>query len=159
MRFSPSTHLLMFLSLETLTSIIRTGLPILVELIDLVNSVIIFLSQMTLLRWLTFLLGSQTVILIILLFWINSQTCLYDHLYKMTTPLRRPMLSPPKPVFIQLLLYKMTTRLTWLATTIFVPQRKKNLSKTTTAKLNPVTELEAMNKKYLSYCIYFIATL
>ena len=28
----------MFLSLETLTSIIRTGLPILVELIDLVNS-------------------------------------------------------------------------------------------------------------------------
>ena len=31
----------MFLSLETLMSIIRTGLPILVELIDLVNSVII----------------------------------------------------------------------------------------------------------------------
>ena len=60
----------MFLSLETLTSMIRTGLPILVELIDLVNSVIIFLSQMTLLRWLTFLLGSQTVILIVLLFWI-----------------------------------------------------------------------------------------
>ena len=47
-------------SLETLMSIIRTGLPILVELIDLVNSVIIFLSQMTLLRWLTFLLRSQT---------------------------------------------------------------------------------------------------
>ena len=70
MRFSRSTHLLMFLSLETLTSIIWTGLPILVELIDLVNSVIIFLSQMTLLRWLTFLLGSQTVILIVLLFWI-----------------------------------------------------------------------------------------
>ena len=41
MRLSRSTHLLMFLSLETLTSIIRTGLPILVELIDLVNSVII----------------------------------------------------------------------------------------------------------------------
>ena len=70
MRFSRSTHLLMFLSLETLTSIIRTGLPILVELIDLVNSVITFLSQMTLLRWLTLLLGSQTVILIVLLFWI-----------------------------------------------------------------------------------------
>ena len=31
MRFSRSTHLLMFLSLETLTSIIRTGLPILVD--------------------------------------------------------------------------------------------------------------------------------
>ena len=42
MRFSRSTHLLMFLSLETLMSIIRTGLPILVELIDPVNSVIIF---------------------------------------------------------------------------------------------------------------------
>ena len=40
--FSRSTHLLMYLSLETLTSIIRTGLPIMVELIDLVNSVIIF---------------------------------------------------------------------------------------------------------------------
>ena len=36
----------------------------------LVNSVIIFLSQMLLLRWLTFLLGSQTVNLIVLLFWI-----------------------------------------------------------------------------------------
>ena len=32
----------MFLSLETLTSITKTGLPILVLLIDLVNSVIIF---------------------------------------------------------------------------------------------------------------------
>ena len=72
MRFSRSTHLLMFLSLETLTSIIRTGLLILVELINLVNFVITFLSQMTLLRWLTFLLGSQTVILIVLLFWISD---------------------------------------------------------------------------------------
>ena len=69
MRFSQSTHLLMVLSLETLTSIIRTSLPIPVELIDLVNSVIIFLPQMTLLKWLTFLRGSQTVILIVLLFW------------------------------------------------------------------------------------------
>ena len=70
MRFSRSTHLLMFLSLDTLTSIARTGLPILVELINLVNSGIIFLSQMTLLTWLTFLLQSQTVILIVLPFWI-----------------------------------------------------------------------------------------
>ena len=60
----------MFLFLETLTSIIRTSLPILVELIDLVNSVIIFLSQTTLLRWLTFLLGFQTVIFTVMLFWI-----------------------------------------------------------------------------------------
>ena len=67
MRFSQSTHLLMFLSLETLTSIIRTGLPILVELIDLVNSVIFFLSQMTLLKWLTFLLESQTAMVLLFL--------------------------------------------------------------------------------------------
>ena len=51
----------MLLSLETLASIIKTGLPILVELINLMNSAIIFLSQTTLLRWLTFLLRSLTV--------------------------------------------------------------------------------------------------
>ena len=49
---------------------LRTCSPILVELIDLVNSVIIFLSQMTLLRWLTFLLGYLTATLTVLLFWI-----------------------------------------------------------------------------------------
>ena len=38
MRFSWSTHLLTCFSLETLTSITKTDLPILVELIDLVNS-------------------------------------------------------------------------------------------------------------------------
>ena len=70
MRFFRWTHLLMFLSLKTLTSIITTDLPILVELIDLVNFVTNFLSQMTLLRWLTFPLRSQTVILTVLLFWI-----------------------------------------------------------------------------------------
>ena len=52
----------MFLSLEILTSILGTGLPILVELINLVNYVM-FLCQMILLRWLTFLFRSQTVIL------------------------------------------------------------------------------------------------
>ena len=40
------------------------------ELIDLMNSVIIFLCKMTLLRLLTFLLGSLNVILTVLLFWI-----------------------------------------------------------------------------------------
>ena len=70
MKFSQSIHLLMCLSLKNLTSIIRTGLHNLVELIELVNYVIIFLSQMTLLRWLNFLLGSLTVILTVLLFWI-----------------------------------------------------------------------------------------
>ena len=38
---------------------------------DLVNPVTISLSQITLIRWLTFLLRFQTVILIVLLFWIN----------------------------------------------------------------------------------------
>ena len=38
--------------------------------IDLVNSVIIFLSQMTSLRWLSFFLGLLTVILKVLFFWI-----------------------------------------------------------------------------------------
>ena len=52
----------MLLSLEILTSILGTGLPILVELISLVNYVM-FLCQMTLLRWLNFLFQSQTVIL------------------------------------------------------------------------------------------------
>ena len=60
-RFSRSTHLLMCLFFETLTSIITTDSPILVELIDLVNSVVMFLSQMTLLRCLTFLVQSLTV--------------------------------------------------------------------------------------------------
>ena len=69
MRFSISTHLLC-LSLETLTSIIRTGEPILVELMDLVKSVTSFLSQMNLLRWLTFLLGSLVLTLKVLLFCI-----------------------------------------------------------------------------------------
>ena len=60
----------MCLSLETLTSSIKTDLPILVELIDVANSFVIFLCQTTFPRWLTFLLGSQTVILTVVLFWI-----------------------------------------------------------------------------------------
>ena len=70
MRFSWSIHLLMCFSLETLTSMIRTGKPILVKLKDLMNSFIISLSQTTLLRWLTFLLGSLIVTLKVLLLWI-----------------------------------------------------------------------------------------
>ena len=57
MTFSQSTHLLMCMSLETLTPIMRTGQPMLVELINLANSVII--SNNLILRWLTFLLRSQ----------------------------------------------------------------------------------------------------
>ena len=69
---TPSNIDEVLLSLETLTSIIRTSLPVLVGLMDLVNSVVIFLSQMTLLRWLIFLLGSQTVNLIVPFLWIFS---------------------------------------------------------------------------------------
>ena len=39
------------------------------------------------------------------------------------------MLSPPKPIPMQLLLYKTTTCLTRPATTFFVPQMKKNCLK------------------------------
>ena len=68
-------------------------------------------------------------------FLLYSQTCSNDHLYKTTTRLRWPMLSPPKQILIQLLLYKMTTCLTQPATTFLSPKWKKTLSKTTTKKL------------------------
>ena len=76
------------------------------------------------------------------LFLLCSQTCLYDHLYKTTTRLRRSMLSPPMQISIQLLLYKTTTCLTHPAT-FFVPQTKKNLCKTTTVKLYQTKKWEA----------------
>ena len=57
--------------------------------------------------------------------WKYSQTCSNDHICKTATHLRRPMLSLPKPIPIQLLLYKTTTCLTQPATTCFVPQIKK----------------------------------
>ena len=63
------THLLMLLSLETLMSIIKAGLPILVELINLLNSYNFSIST-DLMQIVIFLLGSQIVILIVLLFWI-----------------------------------------------------------------------------------------
>ena len=63
-----------------------------------------------------------------------SKTCLYEHLYKTTTRLRRPVLSPPKPIPIQSFMCKTTTCLTRPATTFFVSQMKNNLCKTTTAK-------------------------
>ena len=44
-----------------------------------------------------------------------SQTCSNDQLFKMTTHLRRPMLSLPKSIPVQSLLYKTTTCLTWSA--------------------------------------------
>ena len=54
MRFSRSTHLLMCLSFQTLMSIVRTGLHILVELIDLVNSIIKFSIPKNVIRMVNF---------------------------------------------------------------------------------------------------------
>ena len=54
----------------------------------------------------------------------------------------------------------MSTCLMQSVTTFFVPQMKKNLSKTTTAKLYPAKKLEVMHKiKCLSDYIYSIPTL
>ena len=47
----------------------------------------------------------------------------------MTTCLSQPMLSPPKQIPIQLLLYKMITCLARQATTFFVSQMKKTCLK------------------------------
>ena len=58
----------MCLSLESLMPIIRTGLPILVELIDLA-------LQMTLLRWLTFPLRSHSPALVDLFISSDASIC------------------------------------------------------------------------------------
>ena len=68
------------------------------------------------------------------LFWINwknySQTCLNHHLCKTATRLRWPMVSPPKQIPAQSLLYKTTTCLTWPATYLFLsPKLKKDCLK------------------------------
>ena len=60
----------MNLSFEILKSIIRTVKSILMELIEVVKSAVIFLSNTTLLKWLTFFLVSLTVVLIVLFFCI-----------------------------------------------------------------------------------------
>ena len=89
---NPSANLFVF---GDLTSIIRTGLPILVELINLVNFVLIFLSQMALTRRLTFLLRFRTVILIVLLFWI--------YLFLLTLVFVLQLLSLHREILIMLL--------------------------------------------------------
>ena len=69
----------------------------------------------------------------ITLFYVTkySQTCSKNHLFKIKTRLRRPMLRQPKQISIQSLVYKTSICLTPPSTT-FVSQMKKNLSKTTT---------------------------
>ena len=78
--------------------------------------------------------------------------------YKMTTYQRGSMLSPPKRIPIQLLLYEMTTCLTQPATTFVVPKWKK-LFKTATAKLYPAEKWEAMHEKYVSLIIFTLLLL
>ena len=65
--------------------------------------------------------------------------------HKTTTRLRRPVLSSPKPIPIQSLLYKTTTCLTRPATTFFVSKMKK--------------WKQCLKNKCLSDYIYSIATL
>ena len=97
-----------------------------------------------------------------ILAWCYSQTCSNNHLYKTTTRLRRPLLSQPKQILIQLLLYKMTTCLTQSATTFFISQMKKYLPKTTATKLHKAQKrkinLEQQCIKnlwlYLLYCSF-----
>ena len=85
-----------------------------------------------------------------------GQICLYNHLYKTTTHLRWPMLSPPKPIPIQSLLYKMTTCLA----TFFVPQMKKNLSKKPLQSfIQQRNGKQCIKNKCLPDYIYSIATL
>ena len=72
-----------------------------------------------------------------------SQTCSNNHLYTMTTCLRRPMLSLPKPIPIQSLLYKTTICLATTFLPVLSPtptptingKKKKKHSKTATAKI------------------------
>ena len=54
-----------------------------------------------------------------------SQTCSNNHLCKMATTPREPMLSLLKPIPIQLFLFKMNFYLKQPAITFFVPQIKK----------------------------------
>ena len=92
--------------------------------------------------------------------WKYSQTYLYDHLYKTTTRLRRPMRNPPKPIPIQLLLYKTIACLTRPATTFLVLKWKKTCLK------QPLQNFilqrngkQCIKNKCLSDYIYSIATL
>ena len=52
---------------------------------------------------------------------IYSLICSNNHLYEIVTGLRQPMLSLPKPIPMQFLLFKTTTCLTQVVTTFFAP--------------------------------------
>ena len=78
-------------------------------------------------KWSTF--TEKSIDLQLLPVFSYSQTCLNYHLYMMSTHLRWPMLSLPKPISIQLFLYKTTTYLLQPATALFccppLPQIEK----------------------------------
>ena len=82
-----------------------------------------------------------------------------DHCYKMTTHLRQPVLGLPEQIPIQSLLFKTTTCLTRPATTFFVSQMEKNLSKTTTTKLYPASKWETNIRQHCIKTSLIIFTL
>ena len=99
---------------------------------------------------------------------LYSQTCLNDHLHKTNTRLRRPGLSLPKEIPIQLLLYKTTTCLTRPATTFFVSQVKKTCLKQSLQNFTQERNGKqswTMHKKemsswlYLLYCYFLMQSL
>ena len=101
------------------------------------DSTNIFKSNISYLEWpsATFCIGKY------------SQTCSNDHLLKTTNHLRWPMLSPPKPIPIQSLLYKTTTCLTQPVTTFLFPKWKKTPVLTSHSKTLSCEKWEAMYKK------------
>ena len=97
------------------------------------------------------------------LFWVNlkhySQTCSNDHLFKITTLLRRPVLSPPKQIPIQSLLRKTTTWLMRPAATFFVSQMETATKKLYPMKKYKTNKEQCIKNKHPSDYIYSIATL
>ena len=82
-----------------------------------------------------------------------SQTCSYDHLYKMTNA------ESPKPIPIQLLLYRTTTCLTRPATIFLSPKLKKKTRKQPLQNfIQQRNRKQCIKNECLSDYIYSIAT-
>ena len=94
-----------------------------------------------------------------------NQTCSNNHLYKMTTCLRCPMLNLPKQIPMQLLLFNMAICLIRPVTTFFcLPNEKKTCLKQPLQNCNQQrngeqTRRQCIKNKNLSDYIYSIATL
>ena len=92
--------------------------------------------------------------------WNYIQTCSNDHFHKMTTRLRQPVLSPPKPITIQQLVYKTTNCPTRPTTTFLFPKWKKNCLKQPLQNfIQQRNGKQCITNKCLSDHIYSIATL